>query len=205
MPHRLHLGGSRGLGANGMVEVECVAHFPVLVLGLWRVLPGTLHNIERLPLSLKVVEKFRVGEEQSEQVVDGDIEVPTEYFPGVLALSPRLVCEKISGRDDAGVGICFLQGDWSVMRSDEKSSTETHWSSPFSPVTEVRLVSQGAVSVLLYLPRFQLLGLLRNVAVEPGGPPQSRHINTIKTAVAGRVVALVSVVLTSIPDSSQED
>ena len=123
VPHRLHLCGSRGLRPDGMVQVKSVAHFPVLVLRLGRVLPGTLHDIKRLPLSLEIVEKFRVGEEQGEQIVDGNVVVPSQNLPGVLALSPRLVSQKISGRGDAGVGICFLHSDWSVMRSDEKSST----------------------------------------------------------------------------------
>ena len=77
-------------------------------------------------------------------------------------------------------------------------------SSPFSPVTEVRLVGEGAVSVLCHLPRLQLLlGLFRDVAVQPGSSPQSRNIHTIKAAVTGRVVTLVSVVLTAVPVSSK--
>ena len=76
-------------------------------------------------------------------------------------------------------------------------------SSPFRPVTEVRLVGEGAVSVLWNYPRIQLLLLLillGNVAVQPGSSSQSRNIDSIKAAVAGRVVALISVVLTSIPE-----
>ena len=115
VPHGLNLGGSRGLGANGVVEVERVAHFPVLVLRLGGVLPGTLHNVKRLPLRLEVVEKFGVGEEQSEQVVDGNIKVPAENFPGGLGLSPCLVGQKVRGGGDAGVGVCFTQSDWSAI------------------------------------------------------------------------------------------
>ena len=100
-----------------MVQIEGVAHFSVLVLALRRMLPGTLHDIKRLPLSLEVVEEFRVGEEQREQIVDGDIEVPAEDLPGVLTLSPHLVGQKIRGGDAARVGIFFLQIVRSVMRS----------------------------------------------------------------------------------------
>ena len=76
-------------------------------------------------------------------------------------------------------------------------------SSPFRAVTEVRLVCEGAVSVLGHLAAVQLvLHLLRNVAVEPGGSPQGWHIHTVEAAVAGRVVTLVSVVLTSVPDTA---
>ena len=47
---------------------------------------------------LKIVEKFGVCEEQGEEVVDVEAEVPGDDFSGVLALAPGLVGEYICCR-----------------------------------------------------------------------------------------------------------
>ena len=47
---------------------------------------------------LKIVEKFGVCEEQGEEVVDVEAEVPGDDFSGVLALAPGFVSEYICCR-----------------------------------------------------------------------------------------------------------
>ena len=98
LAHGLHLRGARGPRPDGVVEVEGVAHLAILVVRAVAVLPRTLHDVERLPLGLEIVEEFRVGEKQREEVVDVEAEVPGDDFSGVLALAPGLVGEYICCR-----------------------------------------------------------------------------------------------------------
>ena len=55
-------------------------------------------EISRMLDHLKIVEKFGVCEEQGEEVVDVEAEVPGDDFSGVLALPPCLIGEYIRCR-----------------------------------------------------------------------------------------------------------
>ena len=108
-PHGLHFSSSGCFWSYGVVQVQSVTHFSKLVLRLFWVFPRTLHYVKGLPLSLEVIEELRVGEEESEKVINIDGKGLADNLSCILALPPHLIGEDVLLR--AG------QGSWWMARN----------------------------------------------------------------------------------------